>query len=438
MSSTTRIGFVAGASMLAVSTVSLAGTGTNAQDHDNRIANLERQLAELRGDRSEVRSDEIRSLVNEALADADTRSSLLQSGMVAGWDNGFMLGSADGNYTLKVKGQLQVRYVADLRDNSGADDTDYGFEIRRSKLEFSGNIVDQSWGYKIKGAFDRSGGSFMLEDAYIEKKLDNMTVRVGQFKPQYIREENISSTKQQAVERSLANERYNQGFAQGVQIAYAQDNFKVSGMVHDGFGTGNTPAVGMQTSEFALNGRADLLVAGNWKQFDDYAGWRGQEYGVMVGGGFYFEKNAYGSAATGTKAEITGFTVDTQVEGDGWNVAAAFIYQSTDASGAPSVDEMAIVLQGGYFFTDNTEVFARYEWGDDDGSDGFEDLSVITAGVNHYFDMHNAKLTVDVVFGLDPIGMGSGGYASAGAGIQDDGANEDGQVAIRGQFQLLF
>jgi hypothetical protein len=433
MSSTTRIGFVAGASMLAVSTVSLAGTGMDAQDYDHRIANLERQLAELRGDRSEVRSDEIRALVNEALADADTRSSLLQSGMVAGWDNGFMLGSADGNYTLKLKGQVQVRYVANLRDNSGDDDTEYGFEVRRSKLEFSGNIVDQSWGYKVRGAFDRAGGGFELEDAYIEKKLDNMTVRVGQFKPQYLREENISSARQQAADRSLANERYNQDYAQGVQVAYAQDNFKVSGMVHDGFGSRNTSAVA-QTSEFAFSGRADVLIAGNWKQFDDYAGWRGQEYGARVGGGFYFQKAAYGTAAA-NEAEVTGFTVDTQVEGDGWNVAAAFIYRSTDNGVAASVDEMAFVLQGGYFFTDNTELFARYEWGDDDGTDGFEDLSVITAGVNHYFDKHNAKLTVDVVFGLDPIG---GDFASSGAGIQTDAANQDGQVAIRGQFQLLF
>lgn len=433
MSSTTRIGFVAGVSMLAVSTVGIAGTGIDGQDYDTRIAKLERELAQLRGDRSEVRSEEIRALVNEALADADTRSSLLQSGMVAGWDNGFMLGSADGNYTLKFGGQIQTRFVANLRDDSGDDDTEYGFESRRTKLSFGGNVVDQSWKYHVRGAFDRSSGNFGLEDAYIEKQMDNLSIRVGQFKPQYLREENIASKRQQAADRSLLNERYSQDYAQGVQVAYAQDNFKISGMLHDGFGSRNTPAVNQQ-SEFALSGRADVLLSGNWKQFDDFAGWRGQEYGVRVGGGFFFQKDAYGTAAA-NEAETTGFTVDTQVEGDGWNVFGAFIYQTVDTNGGNDPDQMGFVVQGGYFFTDNTEVFARYEWGDDDGTDGFEDLSVITAGVNHYLAKHNAKLTLDVVFGLDPIGADN---ASSGAGVQADAADQDGQVAVRGQFQLLF
>lgn len=431
MSSTTRIGLVAGASMLAVSTVTIAGAG---QDYDARIAKLESELAQLRGDRAEARSEEVRALVNEALADADTRSSLLQSGMVAGWDNGFMLGSADGNYTLKLKGEMQVRFIANLRDNSNDDDTEYGFENARTRLTFAGNVVDQTWGYKVRGAFaNGAGGTFGLEDAYITKSMDGMTVKFGQFKPQYLREENIGSGHQQAVERSLTNERYNQDYVQGVELGFAQDNFKASVAVHDGFGSRNSAAVNQQ-SEFAMNARADLLIAGNWAQFDDYAGWRGQEYGARVGAGVFMSKDAYGTANP-NEAEMMGFTVDTQVEGDGWNVAAAFIYQTTDTGSAADPDEMAIVLQGGYFLTDDTEVFARYEWGDDDGTDGFEDLNVLTAGVNYYLAKHNAKLTFDVLFGMDPIGADN---AAANNGVQADAANQDGQMAVRGQFQLLF
>ena len=430
MSSTTRIGLVAGASMLAVSTVTIAGAG---QDYDARIAKLESELAQLRGDRAEARTEEVRALVSEALADADSRSSLLQSGMVAGWDNGFMLGSADGNYTLKLSGVMQVRFMADLRDNSGGDDTVYGFENTRTWLGFSGNVVDKSWGYKVKGAFGSADGVFDLEDAYVTKTMDGMTVKFGQLKPQYLREENIGAAHQQAVERSLANERYNQDYVQGVELGFAQDNFKASVAVHDGFGSRNSAAVDQQ-SEFAMNARADLLIAGNWAQFDDYAGWRGQEYGARVGAGVFMAKDAYGTVAA-NEAELMGFTVDTQVEGDGWNVAAAFIYQTTDTGSAGDPDEMAIVLQGGYFLTDDTEVFARYEWGDDDGTDGFEDLNVLTLGVNHYLAKHNAKLTFDVLFGMDPIGADN---AAANNGVQADAANQDGQMALRGQFQLLF
>lgn len=435
MSSTTRVGFVAGASMLAVSTVSLAGTGMDAQDYEARIMELERQVAQLRGDdRAEARTEEIRAIVNEALADADTRSSLLQSGMVAGWDDGFMLGSQDGAFTLRISGQLQTRFVANLREDSGDDDTEYGFETRRAKLSFSGNVVDSSWKYNVRGAFDRTSGEFELEQASIDKVMDSMTIRFGQFKPLYLREETILSSKQQAVERSLANERYTQDYVQGIQVSWEQDNFKLAGAVHDGFGSRNTSAVDQQ-SEFAFNARADVLLAGNWSQFDDYAGFRGQEYGARVGGGFFWEKDAYGSSAVSNEAEQYGFTVDGQVEGDGWSAAAAFIWRTTDTDASGDPDEMALVVQGGYFVTDNDELFARWTYADDDGGDDFEEINVITAGWNHYLSGHDAKLSFDVVYALDSIGTD---FATSGAGIQADAADEDGQLALRGQFQLLF
>ncbi len=435
MSSTTRVGFVAGASMLAVSTVSLAGPGMDAQDYEARIMELERQVAQLRGDdRVEARTEEIRSIVNEALADADTRSSLLQSGMVGGWDDGFMLGSQDGNFTLRVGGQLQTRFVANLRDNSGGDDTSYGFETRRAKLTFSGNVVDPSWRYKVRGAYDRDGGSMELEMAYVEKQMDGMSIRVGQFKPQYLREENIVSGMQQAADRSLANERFNQGYTQGVQFAWEQDTLRFSATVGDGFQTANTSAVDQQT-EFAVSARADLLIAGNWSQFDDYAGFRGQEYGARVGGAFFWDRDPYGDPADGDKDERYGFTVDAQAEGDGWNLAAAFLWETTDTGGSSDPDAMALIAQGGYFVTDADELFARWTYADDDGGDGVEEINVITAGWNHYLSGHNAKLTFDVVYALDQIGAD---YAQPGVGILTDGTDEDGQLALRGQFQLMF
>ena len=61
----------------------------------------------LKGDNwmTEERAEEVRSLVRDVLADADTRASLLQSGMTAGYDDGFMIGSTDGNFlkTFQIK-----------------------------------------------------------------------------------------------------------------------------------------------------------------------------------------------------------------------------------------------------------------------------------------------------------------------------------------------
>ncbi|MHC4103126.1 MAG: hypothetical protein ACYSW1_19845, partial [Planctomycetota bacterium] len=78
---------------------------------------------------TEQRANEIRDLVQDVLADADTRASLLQDGMTAGWDKGFFLGSADGNWLLKIGGQIQVRYAASFQDKApDGEDERYGFE----------------------------------------------------------------------------------------------------------------------------------------------------------------------------------------------------------------------------------------------------------------------------------------------------------------------
>ncbi len=66
---------------------------------------------------SSTESDDVRALVAEMIADAESRSSLLQSGGTAGHDGNFFLSSADGNFTLKMSGQLQTRYTLNFNDD---------------------------------------------------------------------------------------------------------------------------------------------------------------------------------------------------------------------------------------------------------------------------------------------------------------------------------
>ncbi|MHC4992220.1 MAG: porin, partial [Planctomycetota bacterium] len=198
----------------------------------SEVASLRAELDALKSQDekwlTEKRSDEIRALVHDVLADADTRSSLLQDGMTAGWDKKFFLASADGNFRLNIEGQLQVRFVYNHQETASGSSTDgdrWGFENRRTKLKFSGHVVDPSWQYLVQGAFDRDGGEFVLEDVEISKDLGNgWAVRFGQFKGPFMREELTSSKRQLAVERSLVNEAFNQDRTQGVELGYTTDS----------------------------------------------------------------------------------------------------------------------------------------------------------------------------------------------------------------------
>ncbi|HVP74281.1 MAG TPA: hypothetical protein VMS30_11125, partial [Phycisphaerales bacterium] len=133
------------------------------------VKDLQGQVDALRAENdeqwlTEARANEIRGLVQDVLADADTRASLLQTGSMAGYDKGFFVSSADGNYLLRIGGQLQVRYVYNLQDSDGAtDDNRSGFEVRRAKLIMRGHVFDPSWTYDVQFAADRATGNVQLE-----------------------------------------------------------------------------------------------------------------------------------------------------------------------------------------------------------------------------------------------------------------------------------
>lgn len=441
MNLSTRVGLLAGASALTLTGVSVAGGPVGGQDTEARIAELEAQVARLKGEGwlNDQRADEVRTLVQDVLADADTRASLLQSGMSAGYDKGFVIGSTDGNFKLKMNGQLQVRFVFNNQNGDGVDANRSGFEVRRAKLAFSGHVVDPSWQYRIQGAFDYGdSGAFELEDAYIKKSYDNgWYAKAGQFKNGYLREELVSSSQQLVVERSIVNEFFTHNRVQGVQAGYEGDTFRFNASFNDGDNSSNTAALTYDT-EYAFAGRAEFLFSGTWDQFRDHTSPRGGETGVMAGVAANYQSDEYGTAASGEVTRI-GITGDISIEGDGWNAFAAAIWESRDDDIADDTNPFGFVVQGGIYFTDDLEGYARYEYGDLD-VDGAEELSIITVGVNKYFAGNSMKWSTDIGFALNGVDAlwGGGGGSLAGTGWRSDVADEDGQFVFRSQIQLLF
>jgi len=175
---------------------------------------------------TEQRANQIRGIVGDVLADSATRSSLQGDGATAGYDKNFFIASADGNFRLNIEGQLQARFAYNNMPNSALAGAaanrkqvanEYGFELRRVKLNFFGNVFDPSWTYRMQLAYERdgqlSGTPLSFEDVFIQKALDNgFYVRFGQWKNVFNYEENASSRSQQFVERSAVNQYYSTKF----------------------------------------------------------------------------------------------------------------------------------------------------------------------------------------------------------------------------------
>jgi hypothetical protein len=483
-------------------------------------AKVERLEASSNGDEwlTEQRADEIRGIVTDVLADADSRTSLQSAGATAGWNKdqgGFFIASPNGDFKLNIKGQIQFRWAYDHRSNDGITTTNqpgtgsqsipkenvWGFENRRTKLAFTGFVIDPSWTYEIQPIFNRSPGTVTsgdqtfssgnivgsVENVWIQKTFDNgFNVRVGQFKSPFMREELVSSSSQLAVERTLVSEMFTTKFSQGIQFEYggrtgdplkAQffygDGLRANGTnvptntatswasAATGFSGGYTTPFNSNLTNWAFAGRLEWLGAGTWKQFRDLNSFRGEEFGWMagVGGmGQSIRPQNEGEVSDKTTKSMWGVTADLTMDFGGSNLFMYGVYRRVNLTGdvttrdgeADGMNQWGAVVQGGVFISNDVELYARYEIGDTD-TDQFRTVepgveleldSIVTAGFNYYIDGNkDVKWTTDFGYAFTPIGD----FATSGAdwlqdfsGSTGDGFTNDGQWVFRTQLQLLF
>lgn len=460
-----------------------------------KVNRLEAHAAEDGGWLTEERAQEIRAVVADALADSASRASLAADGAAAGWDKskGFFLASGDGGFSLSIRGDGQFRWNYNTRDigaataatgspaSTTADDT-YGFEWRRARLAFVGNVIDPSWTYDIKFVNNRSatsGNTGYLDDAFVQKALDGgYMLRFGQFKVPFLREDQVSATAQLAVERSLVNEVFGVSRSQGVAAGWSGDSVRAEVSFTDalranatapttgagaagGVATGQNTGFSQQTTDYAFAGRLEFKPAGDWKQFKDMQSFAGDSMGVLVGFGGYIEQVDAVAGTTATPDRIWAATADLSIEFGGATVSVAAVYRDVLLQGAQairgggsddSLEQWGAVAQAGWFAAADVELYARYEMGDTDtdkyrtaasaaAADGEGD-SIVTVGANWWpagVKSKWVKFSADVGYAFDPLvdfnGSGAGwlvDYTASGA------QTNEGQWLLRTQMQIQF
>ncbi len=339
--------------------------------------------------------------------------------MSAGHDGEhFYLQSGDGGFLMNLYGQIQARYTMNSRDNS-SDDFKSGFTVPRAKLGIMGHIADPRLGYELRLAVNEDTNDANFEVAKISYQLrDDLSIWGGEDKDPFLREELVSSAHQLAVERSLVNEVFTMGYVQGIGVDWTpSETIRVRGTLNDGIRSGeadndNDAAIskgGSNTndkpfaddaSDFALTGRVDVKLAGDWDQANDFTAWSGEEMAAFVGGAVHYEVGETGSSAANNN--FLAWTVDGSFEQQGWNAFAALNGMRTDYENGGDRELYGFVAQGGYNIDDTYEPFVRYEYLNLD-SNGSDHINIVTAGLNWFNNQHNAKFTADVVWALDTI-----------------------------------
>jgi outer membrane murein-binding lipoprotein Lpp len=495
------VGLLAGAATLSAS--GLAG----ATDIDSAsIDALRAELSELRAQNeslearvdakddawlNETRTTEIRGIVQDVLADSQTRTSLQDSGAMAGYKagQGFFLSSQDGSFSMRISGQVQTRWVmSHVGDNpaldanaaagvAGGNQYQWGFQVRRAKVRFQGNVIDKTWHYQVNGDFMEGGqaGTFNLQEAMITHDVnDNLSVTFGRYKVPFLREELVSSSNQLAVERSLVNEYFTADRAIGVDVMYKTDSWTLEGAFNNGAQTayqgngnlGNALTGADYTSsannptKWAVQGRFQYKLSGDWSDFDSFTSSPDDENAMMIGVAGMAQQwngNAAGNvqplAQIADSSSVWGVTADFSAKFAGFSLFGAAVYQRFEAKGSAgqsnTVNPWGFVGQAGYSFTDQWEVFGRFSWANNRGLGNVASgtgipannaltaeakLALLTVGVN-YFINDNVKFTAD--WGINMNNSLNGAWVNqADTGWRSTAKSSE--WVLRAQLQLLF
>lgn len=331
---------------------------------------------------------------------------------------------------IEVSGQVQFRYIAGHEDEPRDDGKDavVGFQMRRLKVGVDGKAADGKFEYSITGAFDRGDGRAKLDDATLTYIFSESTkLRMGKFRPPFLREEAISSKRQLLVERSIIEGGFGQDRLQGVALAHEQAPYRfVLGAMDGGVEFGVDQI-------WTVSARAEAMLEGRFKQMRDFTSFPGDDDpSTMIGVSLLYLDRELDDPAE-TDAQSLRFNIDFSREHAGTNVFAALIADRFTQDAAEDRMQFGFLVQGGVFVTAKTELVARYEWATTD--DGRADLSVLTAGFNYYINEHALKLSGDLGYAFNEV---SGFWDSTGTGWRRDRTGDDGQVVARLQFQLLF
>ncbi len=354
-----------------------------------QIAELRAEIASLQSQNSdnwltEARASEIRGIVTDVLADADTRSSFQGSNATSGYDNGFFISSADGNFRLNVGFLGQYMWV--IADNDDDLATVSGFQINDMVVSFSGHVVDSTWTYYTELVNTAYANYQPLDGSYTGFRQVTMTkdfgngfsVTGGNFRAPFLRSSLLGDASQLGIGYGEVDDTYSAGYRLGASVNWQNDKFSVTyAFVNDDAGTGTNPG-----DSFV---RGEYLAAGSWAQFDKDVSFRGESFGLLVGGAYSYNTGTGGADGT------SNWTVDVTAMFGGFSAGVEYVDADDNGYG--------LEVFADYMFSDNMDVFVVWDdFGDGSASEDENDMEV---GTNWYFNGTATRWTNEIAFPVE-------------------------------------
>ena len=421
---------------------------TPAASSDSDTAALKAQIEALqtqlnRIEKKQQQQDETTATTAAVAADAAKQTQLFQTQpFTAGYNNGFKIQSADGNFVLQPGLIAQFRNVTNY-NHAQDDQVENGFEFRRLRPRIDGVAFTKDLSYSVVLDTGRNVGTITLLDAWMSYHFTKeWGVKFGQFRNSYVHEGDVADTRQLAVERSIVDAVLAGGVTdrvQGVEGSYSSSDIPVQYIAafHDGDNSKNTDfrdsdgqtdaaTTNRPDEDFGLSGRVQYKFFGQWDSYKDFTAKGDKEDLLVAGGGVDYSQNG--------DVNVVRLVADAQYEmttGLSAFGQVVYVYDGTDDS-----SDIGLGGQVGYLINPKVEVFGRYHYLHDEQSPNDEEnFHEITAGANYYFGPdgawdYNVKFTLD----LNYLPSGSPGNLTGVDYLNAD----DSELVLRAQFQLVL
>jgi hypothetical protein len=494
--------------VLATGVILASAIGTaRAEVSDAEFAAVKQRLAELEAKEdqnwmTQERTQQIRAIVEDVLADVNARKQQAD-GASFGYKDGFYIQSDDDRFKLVVGGYAQFRYEyafqnaynnrtlasrtlgtggAAPRVTPSDPGNASGFDIRRARLNFSGNLLTPDLTFKLEGDFEGgSGGTFGLTDAFVAYRFtDNFRLRVGSYKVPFAKAELNPDPNGAFAERAEVLSPFDPVRSLGVSlfgdIVHERANYEVA--INDGSRdntlrqvdtTGNTANL---DNRLGFYGRVQWAGAGKVSQFGDESDLRSagdnDQFIWLLGGAVGYEsQNATNNAypAPQTTAVVQGLsngdgpgftnytlngdlfraTLDWSAKWRGWSFLTAAYFQQVNANGG-NTSSTSTSIAAGPFGSSDTSFFQHAYYGQVGYflipqkfevlgrigglfTEGYPNVGEFyTLGANYYFYGHNMKVQSDITYSPESP------YTDTAA-MQLQNASD---LAWRVQFQVKF
>ncbi|MGH7149877.1 MAG: porin [Planctomycetota bacterium] len=319
----------------------------------------------------------------------------------ATYRKGFILETADEDFSLKIGGKLQIRGSYLDRDDDGTGSNSTSFSVNRARAEFEGNAFGKDLTFKL--TTDLRGGSASLRDGYLNYAFEKaVQIRGGQFKVPFSRQELTSAFRQQFVDRSFVTDTFAPGREPGAMLHGSMED----GVFEYALGAFNGDGQNVNTNDdnaVRWAGRVGVNPLGAVPYSEGDLD-RTQE--ILLGIGV----NAMHNPTRGTPdADVDSFGLDGILLTGGLSVQGELFLQRSDVENGPTAEDEAAYVQAGYLIADGWEIAGRVAGASFDNdvlaTGDTRQQREFQVGLSRYFRKHDLKIQADATHrSIDVLG----------------------------------